>query len=138
MTTATIRHDRFLPHPPARVWRALTDPARMSLWLMKTDFLPVVGHRFTYDTGAFGLTQCEVLELVEPLLLRISWKNPPLDTTVTWRLVPEDAGTRLFLEHAGFDLSHPVQKMAFDGMSGGWAGRIPEALAWAVETVDRG
>lgn len=127
--TATIETDQLLPHPPARVWRALTEPALLSRWLMPTDFQPVVGHRFTFDAGQWGKTQCEVLEIHPNALLRISWKNPPLDTTVTWRLVPEGDGTRLYVEHAGFDLDHPMQRFAYENMGGGWAGGIASKLA---------
>lgn len=130
--TATIRADHLLAHPPARVWRALTDPARMSRWLMPTDFQPVVGHRFSFDTGGWGKTQCEVLAIEPESLLRISWVNGPLDTTVTWRLVPEGEGTRVYVEHAGFDLDNPMHKAAYDGMSGGWSGSVAERFAAAV------
>ncbi|MBX6751380.1 MAG: SRPBCC domain-containing protein [Micromonosporaceae bacterium] len=45
---------------------------------------------------------------VEPeRLLRYTWRNGPLDTVVTWRLVPEGHGTRVLLEHHGFDLTRP-------------------------------
>lgn len=133
--TATIKADQLLPHPPARVWRALTDPALLGRWLMQNDFQPVVGHTFTLDTGAWGATHCEVLALEPTSLLRISWKNPPLDTTVTWRLVPEGAGTRLYVEHAGFDLDDPRQRFAFDGMSGGWGGQIAPRLAEVLDSL---
>lgn len=127
--TQSITTDTFLPHPPARVWAALTDPAKLSRWLMPTDFRPEVGARFTFDTGQWGKTQCEVLELQPEALLRIAWRNGVLDTTVTWRLVPEGAGTRLHLEHAGFDLDNPMQRFAYEGMKGGWGGNIAQRLA---------
>jgi len=127
-TTATIEADQFLGHPPATVWRALTDPALISRWMMPTDFVAEVGHRFTYDMGSWGLTHCEVLALEPERLLRISWVNAPLDTTVTWRLEPEGTGTRLFVEHAGFDLDDPQQRFAFDGMSEGWRSDVAERL----------
>jgi uncharacterized protein YndB with AHSA1/START domain len=117
-----ITSDTLLPYAPGKVWAALTDPDKLSRWLMPTDFRAEVGARFTFDTGNWGKTQCEVLELVPEQLLRISWVNPPLDTTVTWRLVPEGTGTRLFLEHAGFDLDNPQHRFAFEGMKNGWGG----------------
>jgi uncharacterized protein YndB with AHSA1/START domain len=43
-----------------------------------------------------------------------------LDTTITWRLQAEGEGTRLSLEHKGFDLDSPLGKAAFQGMGGGW------------------
>jgi uncharacterized protein YndB with AHSA1/START domain len=130
--TATIKTEHVFKHPPARVWRALTDPAKLGRWLMGTDFQAVVGHQFTFDTKGWGITRCEVLVIEPERLLSYSWRNPPLDTTVTWRLTPEGDGTRLTLEHAGFDLNDPQQKYAFDGMGEGWGqmmtGRLPGVL----------
>ena len=40
-----IHVDEYLAHPPARVWRALTDPDLLATWLMRNDFRRVVGHR---------------------------------------------------------------------------------------------
>lgn len=120
----SITSTDVLPYPPTRVWWALTDPAALSAWLMPTDFRAEVGAHFTFDTGQWGKTHCDVLELDEPRRLRISWVNPPLNTTVTWSLSPEGTGTRLHLEHAGFDLDQPAQRFAFEGMRNGWGGPI--------------
>lgn len=38
-------------------------------------------------------------------------------------------GTRLFLEHAGFDLDDPRHRKAFTNMSRGWAGTVLPRLA---------
>jgi uncharacterized protein YndB with AHSA1/START domain len=125
---ATIEHDEFLPHPPAAVWRALTDPDLIGRWLMPNDFAPVVGHRFRFDTGQWGFTDCEVLDVEPERLLRYSWCNQSLDSTVTFRLVPEGNGTRVFLEHAGFDLDDPFQRAGFEGMGEGWRSRVLPSL----------
>ena len=126
----TIHVDQFLAHPPARVWRALTDPVVLARWLMPNDFEPVVGHRFTFRTeprpeaGFDGVTHCQVLEIEPERLLRISWRGGPLDTTVTWRLVAEGRGTRLLLEHDGFDPDDPAQQLARRIMGGGWRSNV--------------
>lgn len=133
---ASIRTEQFLPHPPARVWRALTDPALQARWLMPSDFRAEVGAHFTFDTGQWGKTHCEVLAIEPEQRLHISWKNPPLDTTVTWTLTPEGTGTRIVVEHAGFDLDDPRQVFAHQGMSGGWAGGIAERLAAVVSSLE--
>ena len=36
-----------MPHPPEKIWRALTQGALLEEWLMKNDFQPVVGHSST-------------------------------------------------------------------------------------------
>ena len=131
--------DTFLPHPPERVWRALTDPDLLGRWLMPNDFQSRVGHHFTFRTdpvpgaGFDGVIQCEVLALDPPLLLRISWATAGgIDTTVNWRLAPEGRGTRLFLVHEGFDETDPQQAVQRI-LDGGWrshiARRLEEVLA---------
>ena len=44
--TRTVVIEREIPHPPEKIWRALTQPHLIEEWLMKNDFKPVVGHRF--------------------------------------------------------------------------------------------
>jgi len=108
-------------HPPALVWRALTDRDALAVWLMRNDFEPRVGHRFRFRTdpapGFDGVVDCEVLELDPERLLRISWSGGPVDAQVTWRLEPLDlpaatdgatpaatgsGGTRLHFAMTGF------------------------------------
>ena len=51
MTTAATRSlviEKELPHPPEKVWRALTQGPLIKEWLMENDFQPVVGHRFNF------------------------------------------------------------------------------------------
>ena len=129
MNPGTIEADQFLPHPPARVWRALIEPELMGRWLVPpTGFAPVLGQRFSFDMGEWGTTWCEVLEVVPERLLRISWRNEPLDTTVTFRLVPEGTGTRLLLAHEGFDLDDPADRAAHEGMGEGWRTNVVQRL----------
>jgi uncharacterized protein YndB with AHSA1/START domain len=127
----SIHVDEFLPYPPPRVWQVLTDPAALAQWLMPNDFEPRVGHRFTFRTDPVpgtdfdGIVECEVLVLEPPHLMRISWAGGPgLDTTVTWRLEPEGTGTRLFLDHEGFESGHPGQQFARQVMGDGWRSHI--------------
>jgi uncharacterized protein YndB with AHSA1/START domain len=128
----TIHRDQFLSHPPARVWQALTDPELHARWWAAGDVRPVVGHRFTLDMGSWGQQPCEVLEVVPERLLRYSFAEGSLDSTLTWRLEPEGTGTRLFLEHSGLDLDSPMGRQAFEGMGRGWPGilrNMDKALA---------
>lgn len=123
---AAIEVDQFVARPVQRVWQALTDPDLLARWLMPNDFKPVVGHQFTFRTepvpqhGFDGIVYCQVLALDPPQLLRISWRGGTLDTTVTWRLVPEGTGTRLLITHDGFDDTDPAQQAAMKILGGGW------------------
>jgi uncharacterized protein YndB with AHSA1/START domain len=97
----TIRLEHVFPHPPARVWRFLTDAELLSRWLMPTDFRPELGAAFTFDAGQWGITRCEVLAIEPERLLRYSWRNPPLDTTITWTAASGPVGGLMSLEAAG-------------------------------------
>ncbi|MGN9796148.1 SRPBCC family protein [Streptomyces sp. OZ13] len=116
----TITYEKFLPHPPAAVWKALTDPDLHARWWAAGDIKPVVGHRFTLDMGSFGSQPCEVTEADDQRLLAYRFAEGTLDTTITWTLQPEGEGTRLVLTHAGFDLDSPMGRQAYDGMGKGW------------------
>lgn len=137
-----IEVDQYFPHPPSKLWRALTTPDLMAQWLMPNDFEPVVGHRFAFrgrpvaQTGFSGQIACQVLDLVPHKRLRISWTDADntddsggMATTVTWTLQPEGRGTRLFLEHAGFDLDDPTQQLARKFMNGGWRSHVLRRLS---------
>jgi uncharacterized protein YndB with AHSA1/START domain len=39
-----------IPHPPAKVWRALTESDLLAKWIMSNDMKPIVGHKFTFRT----------------------------------------------------------------------------------------
>ena len=57
-----------------------------------------------------------------------------LDSTITWRLEPENGGTRLHLEHAGFDLDSPLARKAFEVMGSGWPA-VLQRIASAIESL---
>ena len=127
-----IQLTQSLMHPPARVWAALTEPALLAQWWAAGDVQPVLGHRFTLDLGPWGQQPCEILQVEPQRLLRYSFATGLLNTTITWQLDPQAAGTRLSLDHQGFDLQSPVGQSAFSGMSRGWPtvlARIDAALA---------
>lgn len=117
---SSIECDQFIARPPAAVWRALTEPDLLAAWWAAGDIKPVVGHRFTLDMSDWGQQPCEVLEVEPGKLLRYTFAEGSLDTTITWRLEPEGTGTRLFLVHDGFE----PESTALTGMGRGWPGLI--------------
>jgi uncharacterized protein YndB with AHSA1/START domain len=132
----TIRVEYDLPHPPAKVWRALTESSLLARWLMPNDFRAEVGHRFEFRAPPMphwdGIVRCEVREVDPPRRLRFTWVGGSkdagtyLDTTVTWLLTPTSGGgTLLRLEHAGF---MPTNQFAYDGISKGWGGHIRQRM----------
>ena len=113
--------EREIPHPPEKIWRALTQPHLLAEWLMKTEFRPAVGHRFVLRAD-WGSVDGEVLEVEPHRTLSYSWNSDSenangLRSTITWELTPTGAGTRLRMEQSGF---RPDQRRAFGGASAGW------------------
>ena len=102
----SINLEATYPHPPERVWAALTDPRAMAEWLMPNDFEPHLGHRFQFRVdnakGWSGIVDCVVTEIAPPRRLAYSWKSDKVDTHVSWTLEAAAGGTRLLLEHSGF------------------------------------
>jgi uncharacterized protein YndB with AHSA1/START domain len=111
---SAIRIVRDYPHPPAVVWRALTDPALIPRWTATgaggrpDGFATVVGTKFRLvakpKPGWNGVVDCEVLAVDEPSLLRYSWTDSAGGdvTQVVYRLEPNAGGTRFVYEHTGF------------------------------------
>lgn len=118
----TIEVDQFLSHSPHTVWRALTEPELMALWWADGDIAPVVGHSFTLDMGGFGQQSCTVTRVEPQRLIAYTFAEDSLGSTLTWTLVPEGTGTRLFLAHSGLDVDTALGLQAFKGMGSGWPG----------------
>jgi uncharacterized protein YndB with AHSA1/START domain len=108
-----IRFVRDYPHPPAKVWRALTDPEFLALWSMRPEgFSLEVGARFKFHGKANkhwrGWVECEVLEATPPSCLRYSWvgDDTGVQLLLSYTLEPHAGGTRLTLVHSGFKGLH--------------------------------
>ncbi len=132
-----LTFERVLPYTPARVWHALTNPAALADWLMENDFQAVVVHTLTFRTKPNrmfdGVIAFEVLEADEPTRLSYTWRGGPLDTVVTWTLEEVDGGTRIRLEHTGFQ--------GFSGifvsliLGSGWRGMLRTDLPANIEAT---
>lgn len=120
--TQAISFEVDLPHSPAKVWRALTDPELLAEWLLPTIGLKLeVGAEFMLKTQAYpgwdGTVSCRMLELEEQKKLSYAWKVPFLETVVTFTLAPTASGTRLAIVQAGFN---EEQKQERGGSRYGW------------------
>lgn len=121
--TRSVVVERTFPHPPEKLWRALTQPHLIEDWLMKNDFQPVVGHGFTLRGEWGGVLDCEVLAITPGKELSYSWNHDhddpafALRSVVTFTLTPTDGGVHLRMEQAGF---RPGQKQALGGAFVGW------------------
>jgi uncharacterized protein YndB with AHSA1/START domain len=140
LETRSIVVERLMPHPPEKIWRALTESQLIADWLMQNDFAPVVGRRFHFRAKPIpnmwnGVTDSEVLAVEPPHRLVYSWNasgeeaQDGLKTIVTWTLIVEAGGTRVRMEQAGF---RPQDEGGFRSMGGGWpriVGRLGDVAA---------
>jgi uncharacterized protein YndB with AHSA1/START domain len=126
--TLCVVVERDIPHPPEKIWRALTQPHLIEEWLMKNDFAPAVGHSFKLSAD-WGAVDCRV-EAVEPSkTLSYTWAAYGLESIVTWTLTRTTTGTHLRMEQSGF---RPDQQQAYQGAKFGWQkffGSLEQLLA---------
>lgn len=97
------------PHPPEKVWRALTDAKALGQWLMENDFVPEAGREFTLrcDDGSGGtdVYLCKLVEYEPERRMLWSWllesrkSQPP--TMVEFQIEEVEGGTRVTVTHSG-------------------------------------
>jgi len=132
--TETISFEFDLHHLPEKVWRALTDPALLTEWLLPVvDLNLAPGAAFTFTAppqpGWDGMVNCRFLEIEAHRKLSYKWVVGGMDTVVTFTLTPTASGTRLSLVQSGFK---PDQKRNFAGARYGWnmmGGKLVDLLA---------
>ncbi len=129
MTTESITLDQFIAAPPSAVWRSLSTPEGLARWWVPGNIEPTVGHEFLLEMPGWGNVPCKVLEVEPERLLVYTFE----DWTLRWDLAPEGTGTRLILEHSGFDLDNPQHKFAFENMGPGWRDEGLPTLAAVAE-----
>jgi uncharacterized protein YndB with AHSA1/START domain len=135
--TLSVIVEREIPHPPEKIWRALTQSVLIEEWLMKNDFKPAIGHRFNFraDYLPNGALDCEVLAIEPNKILSYSWGSTSdkaafdVRSVVTFMLTPTRTGTHLRVEQSGFRKDQP---QAYDGAKQGWPqflARLEQVLA---------
>ena len=132
-TTHTLVVERDLPHPPQKVWRALTQSALLADWLMANDFAASVGHKFSFRSTPMpqwnGVIDCEVLAIEPEKRVSYTWGALGLETVVTFTLTPSAAGTHLRMEQFGFGSDTDNN---YRGATYGWqrfVGNLEQTLA---------
>jgi uncharacterized protein YndB with AHSA1/START domain len=129
-----VRKTLHLAAPVQYVWTFLTDPKKMSIWLMDSDFSPTPGASFKFTSppeGRWdGTIHCEVQDVIKNERVSYTWcaNDIGVSTLVTFDLEPSQGGTRLTLTHRGF-------KNTIGGAAGrhaaGWTGCL-KALRVAI------
>jgi uncharacterized protein YndB with AHSA1/START domain len=96
---ARVSFERHYLRPRHDVWRALTDPAQVAVWLDDATVDLRVGGRFEvrFDDGTM---HGRITELVDGRVLAYSWdEGTDHESHVRWELADDGGGTRLRLVH---------------------------------------
>lgn len=144
----SFAHEAEYAHPVDQIWRALTEPHLMGLWIMnfdnsegemKTDFRPVAGAPFRMDArtgrGWRGFVVGRVLEVAPQERLVLSWAHSSYQDAnparIEFALAPTAKGTRLRMEQSDF----PGFKGWFVMMGAklGWKMMLDKALPAMLE-----
>lgn len=145
----SIRKSIEYPHPPEKVWLALTNAEALAEWLMPNTFKEaVVGHcfRFQYDPEPIcpsGIVNCRVLEVEEPRRMVWEWQNGPIKAgtampppmRVEWLLEPTPQGSRLTLIQT--ELKGQPWIIPF-AMRFGWSVYLKKMLPQSLAAIEEG
>lgn len=119
--TRSVVIEKIFAHPPEKLWRALTEPALLTQWLLRNNFLPEIGREFQFRNepvgGWDGVIECKVLAIHPLQRLVYSWRAFGHESTVEFTLAPAEGGTHLRMEHSGFRAD---QDAAYQGAHYGW------------------
>ena len=127
--------------PANKVWKALTDPAKVEAWmLMETTFLPQKDKNFTFkaepNENWDGIFKCIVKEIVENKKLVYTWDTGFInaETIVSFELKEIGKQTELTLTHSGWEKLAANQQQTKDAHSEGWDIRFVQKLKELVES----
>lgn len=123
-----LRFERRLAQPPARVWKAITEPAEMAHWFpatVDTELKVGATMRFTFDDMPVEATEGEILELDPPKLFVFRWGQDVLRLD----LIPEGSGCRLVFTHTLSGTGPMGDRRAAARHAGGWDGCLDLLLA---------
>jgi uncharacterized protein YndB with AHSA1/START domain len=87
-----LRFERVLAHPPAKVWRAVTEPAELAHWFPAA--VAIEGREMTFSFPD-QVTTGEVLESDPPKVFAFRWHTDVL----RFELVPHERGCLLVFTH---------------------------------------
>lgn len=138
----SIEKELFIKAAPERVFQALIEKEYLERWFMKTarvDLRPGGALRFDWWPGLFA--EGKILVLDPPKRLSYIWEAilpgdgadaealSPGDTTLTFELTPENAGTRLHFTHTGIGDGEEWNHY-YETRKGGWDVHLNNLTTW--------
>ncbi|HEV7255661.1 MAG TPA: SRPBCC domain-containing protein [Mesorhizobium sp.] len=95
--TQALEQEYELAEPPAKVWRALTEPELVARWLRPNP---------SQVDGDEEDTECSLLDTEPGWRVSYRWRDGALDGVVTFSIAPNaSGGTRLKLVHSAGSLA---------------------------------
>ena len=127
-----------LPHPPTKVWQALTTAEGLGAWFGNEATIDLRPGGLARMRWAEGFTaQMRVERVEEPTVFGFTWgiyglpEDDPRRTYVEFTLEPSGPGTRLTVAESGFaQLPADAYGKAYDGNVDGWAEELGELAAY--------
>ncbi|WP_232665136.1 SRPBCC family protein [Pseudonocardia sp. TRM90224] len=93
---SALHMERSLKHHPDRVWRAISEPARMADWFPGIETVDLrLGGTMNFGDGEEGI----ITDLDAPRLIAYTWGGDHL----RWEIVPDGEGSKLVLVHTFAD-----------------------------------
>jgi uncharacterized protein YndB with AHSA1/START domain len=111
------------------VWRTLTEPERVELWLADVTPIRGVGSPYRIDFGDGSVVAGEIVVADPGHVLGYTWAwedaEPGEVTRVTWTLEPRLGGTRIRLVHDGW-AEAGLDQAVRDDHEGYWSGYLDD------------
>lgn len=131
-----------LPHPPEKVWQAITTADGLSQWFgdrVTVALAPGAAIRFEWD--AYGVVSGVVETVQPPTAFSYRWRahgvpeteamDEQNSTLVTFELTPTAKGSRLRVLETGFGGLHPaLRETAVRENSSGWVAELAELVSY--------
>lgn len=143
MKTEPFVIERTFNAPSSRVWKAITDKAKMKQWYFDlSEFKPEVGFEFQFPGEGHNCEKyvhlCKITEVIPGKKLTYTWRyeNHEGNSVVSFELFEEGNSTRLKLTHAGLEtflMNNP--DFAKESFAEGWTQLIGTSLKEFVEKV---
>lgn len=93
-----LRFERRLPHPPEKVFAAISDPAELAHWFparVRWELRPRAAIEFSFEEADVDAPRGEIVEVDPPKLLVYTWGEDVL----RWEVVPDGEGSTLRFAH---------------------------------------
>jgi uncharacterized protein YndB with AHSA1/START domain len=133
-----IERTMELPHPPSKVWAAITTAEGLGTWFgneATVDLRPGGAVEMRWTDG--GKASMRVERIDEPTVFAFTWaidglpEDDPRRTYVEFLLEPVGAGTKLRVVETGFaQLPDNCHGRAFSGNVEGWQRELDELVAY--------